>query len=126
MPKFVAAALALMCLPIVACGGTSEAATDEGGAEKLTLVAYSTPREVYEQLTKSFAKTPEGEGVSFEESYGGSGEQSRAVESGLSADVVAFSLAPDVDRLVDAGLVADGWAEDEYGGMVSNSIVVLA
>jgi sulfate transport system substrate-binding protein len=126
MPKSILAALALLCL-LPGCGGTSEAAAgDEGGSTKLTLVAYSTPREVYEQLADSFARTPEGEGVTFEESYGSSGEQSRAVEQGLPADVVAFSLAPDVDRLVEAGLVADDWADDEYDGMVTDSVVVLA
>jgi sulfate/thiosulfate transport system substrate-binding protein len=107
----------------VACGGTSEAA---GDGAKLTLVAYSTPREVYAQLTKNFAKTKAGEGVSFDESYGSSGEQSRAVESGLPADVVAFSLAPDVDRLVEAGMVDESWDKNEYNGMVTSSVVVFA
>ena len=127
MPKLIFAALLLFCLLVpAACGGTSDASADEGGPTKLTLVAYSTPREVYEKLTKSFVQTPEGEGVTFEESYGSSGEQSRAVEQGLPASVVAFSLAPDVDRLVEAGLVEENWADDEYDGMVSDSVVVLA
>jgi sulfate/thiosulfate transport system substrate-binding protein len=89
-------------------------------------VAYSTPREVYEELTAAFARTPAGRGVSFDESYGSSGEQSRAVESGLPADIVAFSLAPDVERLVEAELVGEDWATDEYDGMVTESVVVLA
>jgi len=105
------------------CGGTSAAI---GGGGKLTLAAYSTPREVYAELAKSFEKTPEGKGVSFDESYGSSGEQSRAVESGLPADVVAFSLAPDVDRLVEAGIVDEGWDKDAYNGMVTSSVVVFA
>ncbi|HEX2496784.1 MAG TPA: sulfate ABC transporter substrate-binding protein [Gaiellaceae bacterium] len=122
MLRIVAAALALAAL-VAGCGGTSEAAAD---GSKLTLVAYSTPREVYAQLTKDFAETGAGQGVSFDESYGSSGEQSRAVESGLAADVVAFSLAPDVDRLVEAGLVEETWADDEHEGMVTNSVVVFA
>ena len=73
-----------------------------------------------------FAKTPQGDGVSFDQSYAASGEQSRAVESGLPADVVAFSLEPDVTRLVDAELVSPEWAKDEQKGMVSDSVVVLA
>jgi len=89
-------------------------------------VAYSTPREVYEELIPAFAKTKEGSGVSFDQSYASSGEQSRAVESGLPADVVAFSLEPDVTRLVEADLVAPDWADDPHKGMVSNSVVVLA
>ncbi len=71
-------------------------------------------------------KTDAGKGVAFDESYGSSGEQSRAVEQGLPADVVAFSLAPDVDRLVESGQIAETWADDEYNGMVTNSVVVFA
>jgi sulfate transport system substrate-binding protein len=120
--RILAAALGLVALA-TGCGGTSEAAAE---GSKLTLVAYSTPREVYAQLTKDFAATEAGRGVTFDESYGSSGEQSRAVESGLAADVVAFSLAPDVDRLVQADLVADTWADDRYEGMVTSSVVVFA
>jgi len=65
-----------------------------GDTTTLALVAYSTPREVYAQLTKDFAATEAGAGVSFQESYASSGEQSRAVGAGLPADVVAFSLEP--------------------------------
>jgi sulfate transport system substrate-binding protein len=119
-----AAALALLA----GCGGQSEGAGGGGGDgdETLTLVAYSTPREVYEQLTRDFADTPAGAGVSFDESYAASGEQSRAVAAGLPADVVAFSLEPDVTRLVDEGLVDGAWKDDELGGMVSESVVVFA
>jgi sulfate/thiosulfate transport system substrate-binding protein len=115
----------LLVLVLAGCGGSSSEGGD-GGGEELTLVAYSTPREAYATLTKQFAETPEGKGVSFSESYGSSGEQSRAVESGLDADVVAFSLAPDMDRLVEAGLVAESWSEDKFDGMVTRSVVVFA
>jgi sulfate transport system substrate-binding protein len=119
-----AAALALLG----GCGGQSESAGEGGGdgAETLTLVAYSTPREVYEQLTKDFAATDAGAGVAFDESYASSGEQSRAVAAGLPADVVALSLEPDVTRLVGEGLVAQDWKDDEFGGMVTDSVVVFA
>lgn len=110
-------------LAVSGCGGTSEAGGDGGG--RLSLVAYSTPKEVYEELIPLFQQTPEGEGVSFTQSYGASGEQSRAVEAGLHADVVALSLAPDVERLVEPGLVPADWFEDEFGGFVSRSVVVF-
>lgn len=100
----------------------SAAAQDE---VNLTLVAYSTPREVYEELIPLFQATPEGAGVKFDTSYAASGEQSRAVEGGLPADVVAFSLEPDITRLVNAGLVAEDWNADEHKGMVSDSVVAL-
>jgi len=110
---------------LAGCGGGGDGSGGGDGA-KLTLAAYSTPREVYEELIPAFAKTKQGSGVSFDQSYASSGEQSRAVESGLPADVVAFSLEPDVTRLVEADLVAPDWADDPHKGMVSNSVVVLA
>ena len=126
LPKTLGLATLVLLLPLVAvaCGGTGQASSDGGGG-KLTLVAYSTPREAYEKIIPAFQRTKAGKGVSFDQSYGSSGEQSRAVEQGLPADVVAFSLAPDVTRLVDAGLVDDDWDAGEHGGMVSDSVVVL-
>ena len=122
----IGAALAAVAFLAASCGGTSEASGESAGSSKLALAAYSTPREAYAELIPAFAKTPPGEGVSISQSYGSSGEQSRAVESGLPADVVAFSLAPDVTRLVEAGIVAEDWASDEYDGMVTDSVVVFA
>ena len=91
----------------------------------LTLVAYSTPREAYETIIPLFQATPEGAGVQFETSFAGSTEQSRAVEGGLPADILALSLEPDITRLIPLGLVAEDWNADEYNGMVTDSVVVL-
>jgi sulfate/thiosulfate transport system substrate-binding protein len=108
------------------CGSTSSsAATGGGGGGKLSLVAYSTPQEVYAKVIPAFQKTAAGQGVSFSQSYGPSGDQARAVVAGLPADVVAFSLAPDVKKLVDAGLVDPNWASAPYHGFVSKSVVVI-
>jgi sulfate/thiosulfate transport system substrate-binding protein len=117
-------ALTLASLILGACGGGS--ASESGGSDEISLVAYSTPREAYEELTARFSETPAGEGVSFAESYGSSGEQARSVIAGLDADVVALSLAPDLDRIVEAGLVSPEWTSKPHGGMVTNSVVVLA
>ncbi len=92
----------------------------------LTLVGYTTPREAYAELIPLFQATPAGQGVTFEESYGPSGDQSRAVSAGLPADVVALALWPDVERLVEAGIVAADWDENEYGGIVHDSVVAFA
>ena len=123
------AALASLAVLLVAsgCGGTSSDAASggDGSGGKLTLVAYSTPEEAYKELIPAFNKTSEGKGVSFSQSYAASGEQSRAVEGGLPADVVEFSLEPDMTRLVDADLVDKGWNQNEYKGMVTNSVVVF-
>jgi sulfate/thiosulfate transport system substrate-binding protein len=109
-----------------ACGGVSESGSaGASGSTKLTLVAYSTPKEAYEELIPAFQATQAGQGVTFEGSYASSGEQSRAVEAGLPASVVAFSLESDITRLVDAGIVADDWNADEYKGMVTDSVVVF-
>jgi sulfate transport system substrate-binding protein len=110
------------------CGGPVEegASASGGGGGKLSLVAYSTPKEAYEELIPAFQKTPEGKGVSFDQSYGASGDQSRAVASGLPADIVALSLAPDVDKLVEPGLVDANWADTPTDGFVTNSVVVFA
>ena len=58
-----------------------------------------------------FEKTAAGKDVSFSQSYGASGEQARAVKAGLKADLVALSLAPDVDELVKAGPRVQGLEE---------------
>jgi sulfate transport system substrate-binding protein len=117
--------LLLSALAITACGGSSSDASG-GGSGSLSLVAYSTPQEAYEEIIPAFQKSQAGDGVRFKQSYGASGDQARAVEAGLSADVVALSLAPDVDKLVEAGKVAKDWNRDEYDGFVTNSVVVLA
>ena len=92
---------------------------------ELSLVAYSTPREAYAKLIPMFQKTAAGKDVDFTQSYAASGEQARAVKAGLKADLVALSLAPDVDDLVRAGLVEKSWVKQPYEGMVTNSLVVF-
>jgi sulfate/thiosulfate-binding protein len=117
----------LAALVAAGCGGQSGASSGGGGkGGKLALVAYSTPQEAYQKIIPAFQKTTGGSGVSFSQSYGASGEQERAVEAGLPADVVALSLEPDVTKLVKKGLVASNWNADKYHGMVTDSIVVLA
>ena len=66
-----------------------------------------------------------GEGTSFSSSYGASGDQSRAVESGLPADIVAFSLAPDITRLVKANIVSPDWTSEPHKGIVTDSVTTF-
>ncbi len=96
-----------------------------GKGGTVNLVAYSTPQEAYNQLAKAFTATAAGKGADIKESFGASGEQSRAVENGQAADYVGFSLEPDMNRLVKAGKVAEDWNKNQYGGMVTKSVVVL-
>jgi len=124
MTKVLLAALVL--LVAAGCGGSStdgSAPAGESGGN-IRLVAYSTPRDAYAKLIDLY-RSGKGEGVEFDQSYGSSGEQSRAVEAGLDADVVAFSLEPDMTRLVDAGLVDGSWSAGEHKGMVTDSVVVF-
>lgn len=136
------ALFAVVLAALAACGGGSDSdasptpaepaapaptePAEAGAGGKLSLVAYSTPKVVYEELIPLFQATPAGADVEFEQSYGSSGEQSRAVESGLPADIVALSLEPDVTRLIEPGLVDPAWNAGATKGMVSNSIVVFA
>jgi len=124
-PLRLIAAGSIAVLGLAACGSNAGASSD-GDKVTLALVAYSTPQEAYEQIIKAFQKTSDGKNVEFTTSFGGSGDQSRAVEAGQPADVVAFSLEPDMTRLVKAGMVADDWNADENKGMVTDSVVVIA
>jgi sulfate/thiosulfate transport system substrate-binding protein len=117
----IAGAALVAAVGIAACGGSAS-----GSSGSISLVAYSTPQEVYEQkLEPAFKETPDGKDVEFSNSFGSSGDQSRAVESGQPADVVEFSLEPDMTRLVDAGIVANDWNQNQYKGIVTNSVVTL-
>ena len=109
--------LLALAFPALAAGAAKET--------KLALVAYSTPREAYAQLIPAFQKTTAGRDVNFSQSYGASGEQSRAVAAGLDADIVAFSLAPDVTSLVQKKLVPQNWNKNKWHGMVTRSVVVF-
>jgi sulfate/thiosulfate-binding protein len=120
--KLGAVVLAVAALVTAGCGATSGGG---GGATRLSLVAYSTPREAYAALIPAFQKTAAGKGVSFSQSYGASGDQSRAVSSGLPSDVVTLALAPDMNKLADAGMVSKSWTAGQYKGMVTDSVVAL-
>jgi sulfate/thiosulfate transport system substrate-binding protein len=124
----IAAAAAALGIAVPALAGCGAGSADSGGAGtvELALVAYSTPQAAYEKLTKAFQATPAGRNVRFTKSFGASGDQSRAVEAGLRADLVAFSLEPDMSRLVKAGLVAEDWKSGPTEGMITNSVVVIA
>ena len=126
MTRTIAGAAVLAVLALAGCGGSSTEGSAPTGAEggNIRLVAYSTPREAYAKLIDLY-RGGAGEGVSFQQSYGASGEQSRAVEAGLRADVVAFSLEPDMTRLVESGVVAKDWNAGEHKGMVTDSVVVF-
>lgn len=96
----------------------------------LTVAGYTTIREVVgRELLPAFRehlKVRDGREIRLQESYQGSGAQSRAIVAGFEADVAVLSMEPDIQRLVEAGLVAADWAAGEARGMVSRSAVVIA
>jgi sulfate transport system substrate-binding protein len=91
----------------------------------LNLVAYSTPKDAYAKVIPAFQGTAAGKDVSFDQSYGGSGDQARAVAAGLPADILALSLEPDITTLVKKGIVSSNWNKNPYHGMVTDSVVVF-
>jgi sulfate transport system substrate-binding protein len=130
-----ALAVALLALVVAACGGASDevggasdtpkAAASGDSSTKLSLVAYAVPKVGFDKVIPAFDKTPEGKGVTFSQSYGASGDQSRKVESGLPTDVVNFSVEPDVTRLVKAGIVDEDWNQNEHKGIPFGSVVTI-
>lgn len=123
------AALAATASLLAGCGG---GASDVAGGSStpaaettLTLVAYAVPEPGWSKIIPAFAATPEGKGVAVTTSYGASGDQSRAVVDGKPADIVNFSVEPDVTRLVKANKVAKDWNADATKGIPFGSVVSL-
>ena len=119
----VAGALAATATVLAACGGGSSDVVGGDGQSAadttLTLVAYAVPEPGWSKIIPAFAATPEGKGVAVTTSYGASGDQSRAVVDGKPADIVNFSVEPDVSRLVKANKVASDWNKDVTKGIRS-------
>ncbi len=108
------------------CGGSDDSASGSSSGGKLDIVGYSTPEAVYEEsLEPGFQGTSDGADVSFSNSFGASGDQSRAVEAGQPASVVHFAQGGDMIRLVESGQVAPDWDKNKYKGIAQDSVVVM-
>jgi sulfate/thiosulfate-binding protein len=116
--------IASLIVAVMLVGATVAGAAGKGTT--LSLVAYSTPKTVLGKIIQAWQQTPDGQGVSFTQSYAGSTDQARAVIAGLPADVLFLSTGADVNVLVDAGLVDAGWDKQSYGGIGADSVVVFA
>ncbi|OBH86523.1 sulfate ABC transporter substrate-binding protein [Mycobacterium scrofulaceum] len=123
------AALALLCGLVTACGGGASDAVGGTGPTnantKITLVAYSVPEPGWSRVIPAFNASAEGRGVQVVASYAASADQSRGVVEGKPADVVNFSVEPDVTRLVKAGKVSAEWDKDATKGIPFGSVVTL-
>ena len=125
-----AAAIAATATVLAACsgGGASDVVGDSGGKDAdttLNLVAYAVPEPGWSKIIPAFTATPAGKGLAVTTSYGASGDQSRAVVDGKPADIVNFSVEPDVSRLVKADKVAADWNADVTRGIPFGSVVSL-
>lgn len=120
------AVIASMILLLAGCGRAGA----DGKRVTLVLGAYTTPREAYSKAIlpefQKYWRQKTGQEVEFQESYQGSGAQSRAIISGFEADVAALSLEGDIVRIAQAGLIRHDWKDRQFGGIVSTSVVVIA
>jgi sulfate/thiosulfate transport system substrate-binding protein len=128
-PVAFAVALALIVGLVAACqGGASDVVGGGGQAgvkTSITLVAYSAPEPGWSKVIPAFNASEEGKGVQVITSYGASGDQSRGVVDGKPADLVNFSVEPDITRLIKAGKVSKDWNTDVTGGIPFGSVVTL-
>ncbi|MCV7413500.1 sulfate ABC transporter substrate-binding protein [Mycobacterium florentinum] len=124
----LAALLSAVGLVSACAGGASDAV---GGSAlnnvntKITLVAYSVPEPGWSAVIPAFNETREGKGVQVITSYAASADQSRGVVEGKPADVVNFSVEPDITRLVKAGKVSTDWDRQAGHGNPFGSVVTL-
>jgi sulfate/thiosulfate transport system substrate-binding protein len=130
------ALFASLSIVLAACGSDSGDPVASGSGEctpaetpVISFAAYSTPREAYGKIIPEFVsqwkEDHNDQNVIFQESYAGSTTQAANVIAGYEADVVALSLAPDVDEIADAGLITSDWTDAPDKGMVSTSVVVF-
>src|SRR5947209_6319004 len=111
-----------LLIPVLAFTGVAAAS-----GTTINLVAFSTPQAVMQSLISQWTGTPAGAGVTFTQSYGGSGAQAKAIVGGVPADIAFLSNALDIDYLASNGLVAKNWTTKfKQGGMVANSVVAFA
>ena len=112
-------------------GSTSNASnvSNQKQPVEISLVSFAVTKEAHDAIIPKFVekwKAEHGQDVSFTQSYGGSGSQTRAVIDGLEADVVHLALALDTNKLVKAGLIETGWEKEApNNGIVSKSVAAL-
>jgi sulfate transport system substrate-binding protein len=125
---------AMISVTLAACTPTTSPSTDVPQTKspkelELTLVSFAVTKQAHEAIIPKFVEKWQKEHnqtVTFRQSYGGSGSQTRAVIDGLEADIVHLALAADTTKIEKAGLIDQGW-EQEYpnDGIVSKSVPVI-
>lgn len=93
---------------------------------ELTLVSNAVTEAAYQEIMPLFAADWEQthqQRVVFNQSYGGSGTQARAVIEGLPADIVDLALELDVEKIEAAGLIQPGWQDRVPNGAIAHQSV---
>jgi sulfate/thiosulfate-binding protein len=93
---------------------------------ELTLVSNAVTEAAYREIMPLFAADWEQkrqQRVVFNQSYGGSATQARAVIEGLPADIVDLALALDVEKIEAAGLIQPGWEDRAPNGAIAHQSV---
>lgn len=131
---------AIMSVALAACSGSNanNSATQTPGATnvaankpnvELTLVSFAVTKAAHEAIIPKFVEKWQQEHnqtVSFNQSYGGSGSQTRAVIDGLEADILHLALAGDTRKVQNAGLIEPGWEKEApNNGIVSKSVAAI-
>src|SRR4051812_10470739 len=123
MPRLRIVFAMLVATALAVAGGAAAGTKDNGS---LAVVAYSTPKNVFGKVIEAWQQTAAGKDVSFNQSYGASTDQAKAVAAGLKADLAFLSWGGDVNLLADAGLVDSKWDKQSYNGIEANTVVVFA
>ncbi len=111
--RTIAAAMALLAIPLIGAPLSSAQAEDKAPSEILN-VSYDIARELYAQINPAFQaewQKQSGQTIAIKQSHGGSSKQARSIIEGLPADVVTFNQVTDVQVLADKGLVRPDWQQ---------------
>lgn len=125
-----------LSVAIAACAGNTNTSTggsttgaNLGGNVELNLVSFAVTKAAHDEIIPRFVeqwKKENNQNVTFNQSYGGSGSQTRAVIDGLEADIVHLALALDTKKIETAGLIQPGWEKDApNNAIVSQSVAAL-
>ncbi len=119
----------LLSVALVACGDGNSSSGNTKKDVELTLVSFAVTKQAHAVIIPKFIEKwqkEQNQRVTFKQSYGGSGSQTRAVIDGLEADVVHLALAGDTSKIEKAGLIDKGW-EKEYpnNAIVTKSVAAL-
>ncbi|MBE9012476.1 sulfate ABC transporter substrate-binding protein, partial [Pseudanabaenaceae cyanobacterium LEGE 13415] len=110
-------------------GGNASPVANQAKDVELTLVGYAIPKAAHDAIIPKFTEQwqkEKGQNVTFKQSYGGSGSQTRAIIDGLEADVAHLALAADTGKLVKAGLVNADWeTKAPNGGTVAKTVAAI-